>query len=100
MKYKYNPGDLVWVRISNAGECPGVIQGPFSLPFPFVTLCGKSAYHVELISSVYSFGQFCTCMLRPRRDDPQQLEGLGSRDQLTHPLADDPLPVPSQPVEV
>jgi hypothetical protein len=30
--------------------------------------------------------------LRPRRDDYQQYEGLGSRDKLTEPLGDDPLP--------
>lgn len=83
---KFNPGDPVWAQgrctISKCpippGENAAVITRVFNAPCPCITCKGHEAYGLDICPGY----MVCVCVLRPRRDDYQQHEGLGSRDQL------------------
>jgi hypothetical protein len=86
---KFKPGDLVWALVkplSDAawhgvppGEIPGVITGVYTAP--------DEAYSVDLpgyiAPSHFRAGWWgFHYQFRPRRDDYQQHEGLGSMDEI------------------
>lgn len=88
---KFSPGDPVWARQEKnmptlpAGEHAGtVIARPLNW---------YSRYEVDLLyhKPKFSWFGFLESELRPRRDDYQQHEGLGSMDKITEPLRDDPI---------
>ena len=96
---KYNLGDPVWandfkniVKVFN-GEVPAVITSTeITRDRVYCRVCGAATgYGLDILPGHLIA---CPCCLRPRRDDYQQHEGLGSRDQLRQPLADDVLPAP------
>jgi len=89
---KYKAGDPVWARRNNyrpgqppPGEYPAIVIGLWK-----ETAKGPVYQLDSLGLLVVPPRTVVTCrkdFLRPRRDDYQQREGLGSRDQLTNPLA-------------
>lgn len=82
---KYSPGDPVWAKHdSYTVELAAVI-------IRFVKRCGADHDMYEVDSAKESIGYCCEPYLRPRRDDYQQHEGLGSRDKLTEPVSDNTL---------
>lgn len=95
----YKPGDPVWARPGTDQhgrrvldrEHPAIVlEVRERSEFPFLTdYCdsckGRSLHLIDILP----FYGICACRLRPRRDDYQQHEGLGSRDKLTNPLADE-----------
>lgn len=81
---KFKPGDPVWVRTrgipeATAGEYPAVILG-------VSTSRGLPWYRIDVITVRGRIWIANERNLRPRRDDYQQHEGLGSRDDLLKPL--------------
>ena len=91
---RYTAGDPVWVK-GGDGLPPGELAGSVTGDYPHwrpgvwykVTVFG---YPAPMDGTDWKVRDD---WLRPRRDDYQQHESLGERDQLTRPLADDPLPV-------
>jgi len=100
---RYQPGDLVWALDASVSkqEFPGTIKE--ALPLIATAFSCGEVYDVDVpdlpLSPPWIGHAFYACCLRPRRDDYQQKEAPGSREKLTEPLADDFLPIPSQPVE-
>jgi hypothetical protein len=98
---KFKVGDPVWAGSASPGstatdlgvpikELPAVVLGAYE-----INDRGQS-YYINLIGYQPPRAQGWTWRennLRPRRDDYQQHEGLGARDQFTKPLADDPITV-------
>lgn len=92
---KYKAGDPVWaLRRAHyvnhhvpSGEHPGIVEGPYN------GYLGEAREWYEVFIPAYpcplSEGgptwAICETVLRPRRDDYQQHEGLGSRENLTKP---------------
>jgi hypothetical protein len=82
---KFKPGDLVWIKVNShsyahvirqvpVGEIAGVVE---QLDPPEDYWCNMAGYS----------GSWCCDdkILRPRRDDYQQHEGLGSMDKINRP---------------
>lgn len=87
---KFKAGDPVWVRsVDEArpkGEYAGTVTLVTDVPCP---LHEARIYGVEVPSvpiSGYEGWAVCEPFLRPRRDDYQQREPLGSRQDLDKPL--------------
>lgn len=86
---KFNPGDPVWVMfwrpdLSITGEKPGVVV---SVAYAW---CGRPHWQVDMpFTGDARPGTIWTCDekdMRPRRDDYQQHEGLGSMTKIRQPL--------------
>lgn len=91
-KMKFSIGDPVWARsdgqVLTAGEYAGIVIDQYHLP---------NTYLVDIPTAPAR--KFCPAprdewpchesTLRPRRDDYQQHEGLGRREDLTTPVAPD-----------
>lgn len=80
---KFKPGDPVWATLANGGEVPAVIDwiAPYA---PYTCTEGHTVYNLRDGDDV---GDCCEPFIRPRRDDYQQHEPLGSRadlDNLIH----------------
>jgi hypothetical protein len=101
---KFAAGDPIWARIElNAREFRGVVIKYQPVLSQLSLSCHGEIYSVDVPGIPLPPGfieqAFCVCCLRPRRDDYQQREGLGSRANLVTPLADDPVIIP-EPNEV
>jgi hypothetical protein len=103
---KFKAGDPVWaLDVRQTGkEYPAVIIDHLPLISIIVSGCCGEVYTVEgeaiPVPQGYKGNAFCVCCLRPRRDDPQQREGLGTRAEVfvPSPLPDDPLPTNVNPI--
>lgn len=86
---KFNPGDPVWARVV-------MMDRPPSLPNAIWTGAPPGEYAAVIVTEVYRETYMIDCIslnrpgydmlcgshyLRPRRDDYQQHEGLGSREE-------------------
>lgn len=83
----YNPGDPVWARASRllpVGEHAAVVIE--RLDHFLSGCCGGVGYTLDVLNYPCSVpGKHwwaCLCRLRPRRDDYQQHEPLGTRQDL------------------
>jgi hypothetical protein len=85
---QYQPNDLVWARCctesGGKGERAGIVRALIGHLIPEsrrTPICGE-IYAVTLQDSPHLEDQFCVCCLRPRRDDYQQHEPVGIREDL------------------
>ena len=94
---KFSPGDPVWARCDGVrfplGEYAAVVIESSPAAQFLTEFTKKQFYTVDIQNCPPPPGRFGWTIsegfLRPRRDDYQQHEGLGSRDKLTNPLADE-----------
>ena len=89
---KFKAGDLVWAWSDGTSASPG--EHAAQIIQPLDSLCPGHAdhhYRVDVFDTISLFGGWIICesFLRPRRDDYQQREPLGSRKDLDKPLAEE-----------
>ena len=85
---KFKPGDLVWVRSSGpprdglpVGEYPGQVSTIYQGPLQSLVNCP-----IYIVNVPEKLPWVCAeTVLRPRRDDYQQHESLGSMDKILEP---------------
>lgn len=89
---KFSPGDPVWAysdgsfRLAPQGEYPAIVKSYYGY-FECTDDTWQHFYLIEVptVSTERAF-EIDETSLRPRRDDYQQHEGLGSLDKITEPL--------------
>lgn len=89
---KFKPGDPVWARVIDCnldlipiGEHAAIVSGE-DFPRHIRPLGNGLIYGVDI--PPWGLCVIREEFLRPRRDDYQQHEGLGARDQLNKPIFD------------